>query len=187
MPPVGLRLLTTCPWPATCPRPGQRRGQTSASDPGRRPTATAQLHHADTAVAHPRARPNLRRVSIGLGTEGAVPGVLMLVAAAPMALPVTAVRALATVNNCSPGHEVLVHIPRTHHGIVERQACHQVSVDIADILFCPMACPGAGMVIAADLASWTVMSTSQSRRFPVTVTHLPVTRRPRRSDPLHQL
>jgi hypothetical protein len=31
-------------------------------------------------------------------------------------------------------------------------------------------------VIAADLASWTVMSTSQSRRFPVTVTHLPVTR-----------
>jgi hypothetical protein len=33
-----------------------------------------------------------------------------------------------------------------------------------------------GVVIAADLASWTVMSTSQSRRFPVTVTYLPVTR-----------
>jgi len=32
------------------------------------------------------------------------------------------------------------------------------------------------MVIAAGLASWMVMSTSQSRRFPVTVTHLPVTR-----------
>jgi hypothetical protein len=31
-------------------------------------------------------------------------------------------------------------------------------------------------VIAAGLASWTVMSTSQSRRFPVTVTRLPVTR-----------
>ena len=31
-------------------------------------------------------------------------------------------------------------------------------------------------VIAADLASWTVMSTSQARRFPVTVTHLPVAR-----------
>jgi hypothetical protein len=33
-----------------------------------------------------------------------------------------------------------------------------------------------GVVIAADLASWTVMSTSHSRRFPVTVTYLPVTR-----------
>ena len=33
-----------------------------------------------------------------------------------------------------------------------------------------------GAVIAADLASWALMSISQSRRFPVTVTHLPVTR-----------
>lgn len=32
-----------------------------------------------------------------------------------------------------------------------------------------------GAVIAADLASWALMSTSQSC-FPVTVTHLPVTR-----------
>jgi hypothetical protein len=31
-------------------------------------------------------------------------------------------------------------------------------------------------VIAAGLASWMVMSTSQSRRFPVTVTRLPVAR-----------
>jgi hypothetical protein len=31
-------------------------------------------------------------------------------------------------------------------------------------------------IIAADLALWAVMSTSRSRRFPVTVTHLPVTR-----------
>lgn len=35
---------------------------------------------------------------------------------------------------------------------------------------------GAGAVIAAGLASWTVMSTPQPRRFPVTVTRLPVTR-----------
>jgi hypothetical protein len=31
-------------------------------------------------------------------------------------------------------------------------------------------------VVAAELASWMMMSTSQSRRFPVTITHLPVTR-----------
>jgi hypothetical protein len=31
-------------------------------------------------------------------------------------------------------------------------------------------------VVAVGLASWTVMSISQFRRFPVTVTHLPVTR-----------
>ena len=33
-----------------------------------------------------------------------------------------------------------------------------------------------GKVTPAGLASWRVMSTSRSRRFPVTVTHLPVTR-----------
>jgi hypothetical protein len=33
-----------------------------------------------------------------------------------------------------------------------------------------------GAVIAAGLALWALMSTSRSRRFPVTVTHLPVTR-----------
>jgi hypothetical protein len=33
-----------------------------------------------------------------------------------------------------------------------------------------------GKVIAAGLASSEVMSNSSSRRFPVTVTHLPVTR-----------
>ena len=33
-----------------------------------------------------------------------------------------------------------------------------------------------GTVIAADLALWTAMNTSQSRRFPVTITNLPVTR-----------
>jgi hypothetical protein len=40
-----------------------------------------------------------------------------------------------------------------------------------------MACAWAeGTVIATDLASLTVMSTSQSRRYPVTITRLPVTR-----------
>jgi hypothetical protein len=33
-----------------------------------------------------------------------------------------------------------------------------------------------GKVTPAGLASWRVMSTPRSRRFPVTVTHLPVTR-----------
>ena len=33
-----------------------------------------------------------------------------------------------------------------------------------------------GKVTPAGLASWKVMSTPRSRRFPVTVTHLPVTR-----------
>jgi hypothetical protein len=33
-----------------------------------------------------------------------------------------------------------------------------------------------GMITSAGLASWKVMSTPRSRRFPVTVTHLPVTR-----------
>ncbi len=33
-----------------------------------------------------------------------------------------------------------------------------------------------GKVTPAGLASWEAMSTSRSRRFPVTVTHLPVTR-----------
>jgi hypothetical protein len=33
-----------------------------------------------------------------------------------------------------------------------------------------------GKVSPAGLASWKVMSTPRSRRFPVTVTHLPVTR-----------
>jgi len=33
-----------------------------------------------------------------------------------------------------------------------------------------------GVVIAAGPASWALMSTSQARRFPVTVTHLPMTR-----------
>lgn len=33
-----------------------------------------------------------------------------------------------------------------------------------------------GKVTATELASWEVMSNSNSRRFPVTVTHLPVTR-----------
>jgi hypothetical protein len=37
-------------------------------------------------------------------------------------------------------------------------------------------CCTDGAVIAADLALWALMSTSQGRRFPVTVTHLPVTR-----------
>ena len=47
----------------------------------------------------------------------------------------------------------------------------------ANALSCRMACAlHRGAVIAADLASWALMSISQSRRFPVTVTHLPVTR-----------
>ena len=33
-----------------------------------------------------------------------------------------------------------------------------------------------GQITSAALASWKVMSTPRSRRFPVTVTHLPVTR-----------
>jgi hypothetical protein len=35
-------------------------------------------------------------------------------------------------------------------------------------------CCTDGAVIAADLSSWALMSTSQARRFPVTVTDLPV-------------
>lgn len=34
----------------------------------------------------------------------------------------------------------------------------------------------AGKIIPAELASWSQMSSSSSRRFPVTVTRLPVTR-----------
>lgn len=34
----------------------------------------------------------------------------------------------------------------------------------------------AGRIIPAELASWRQMSSSSSRRFPVTVTRLPVTR-----------
>jgi hypothetical protein len=36
-------------------------------------------------------------------------------------------------------------------------------------------CGAEDAVIAADLSSWAAMSTPQSRRFPVTVIHLPVT------------
>jgi len=50
-------------------------------------------------------------MSIGLGREGAVPGVLMFVAAASVTLSMIAVRALATMNYGRRGHEVLVDVP----------------------------------------------------------------------------
>lgn len=37
-------------------------------------------------------------------------------------------------------------------------------------------CERRGTVTPPGLASWMVMTTSSSRRFPVTVTHLPLTR-----------
>jgi hypothetical protein len=95
------------------------------------PTVTVQLHHADTAVAHPRAGPDLHGMSVSLGLEGAVPSVLVLVASAPAALSVIAVRALATMNYGCPGHEILIHIPGAHDEIVERQMRFLRSADVA--------------------------------------------------------
>jgi hypothetical protein len=91
-----------------------------------------ELHHADTAVAHARTRPDLSGTSVSLGAEGAVPGVFLLIAAAPVAMSVFAVRALATMNYPRRGHEVLVHVPRAHDGIVEREMRYLVP----DILCC---------------------------------------------------
>jgi hypothetical protein len=46
-----------------------------------------------------------------------------------------------------------------------------------NVRICRMArAPTQGTVTVADLASWTVMSTSCSHRFPVTVARFPVTR-----------
>lgn len=92
---------------------------TSARDRVFMPTVTLQLHHADTTVTHPRARPDLEGPGISLGVEGAVPGILVLVAAEPVALSVIAVWALAMMNHCGLGHEVLVDVPRAHDVIVE--------------------------------------------------------------------
>lgn len=104
------------------------------SDGEFRPTVTGQLHYADTAIAHPRARLGLRGLSISRGVERAVPGILVLVAAAPMALSVIAVRAPTAMNYCRWGHEVLVHVPRAHDDIVERQLRCVESPDVADVL-----------------------------------------------------
>jgi len=60
-------------------------------------------------------------MSISLGCEGAVPGVLVLVAAAAVALSVITVPAFATMNDGLRGDEVLIYVPRAHSGIVERQ------------------------------------------------------------------
>jgi hypothetical protein len=68
------------------------------------------------------------------GSEGAVPGAFVLVATVPVAISVIAVRTLATMNYCRRGHEVLVHVPRAHDGIVEPKVRYLERADLPDIL-----------------------------------------------------